>query len=145
MYESKLYWTYSYFSFYVTRCISISALVGIPIRIMSSAIGLNICVITAEIKKYKSIMKKLKKKHNKVVFLAKTKLNSIEVLISKSSINWYISHDEFASVNNVLKEFDEVDEIGRFKQFIENFSLLIKQCYCIVWISKKIQKVRTRE
>ena len=36
------------------------------------------------IKKYKSIIKKKKKKHDKVVLLAKTKLNSIEVLISNA-------------------------------------------------------------
>ena len=43
----------------ITRCISISAfasLIGIPIKIMSSAIGLKICAITARIKKYKSII-----------------------------------------------------------------------------------------
>ena len=37
-------------------------LVGIPVGITSSAVGLNICVITVEIKKYKSIIKKKKKK-----------------------------------------------------------------------------------
>ena len=45
----------------VTGCVSISAsasLVGIPIGIMSSAIGLKICVITAGIIKYKSIVTK---------------------------------------------------------------------------------------
>ena len=45
----------------ITRCASISAfapLVGIPIGIASSTIGLKICVITAGIKKYKSIIKK---------------------------------------------------------------------------------------
>ena len=43
----------------ITRCISISAfasLIGIPIKIMSSAIGLKICAITAGIKKYKSVI-----------------------------------------------------------------------------------------
>ena len=47
----------------VTGCVSVSAfasLVGIPIEITSSAIGLKICVITAGIKKYKSIIKKKK-------------------------------------------------------------------------------------
>ena len=42
----------------ITGCVSISAfasLVGIPIGITSSAIGLKICAITAAIKKYKSI------------------------------------------------------------------------------------------
>ena len=58
----------------ITGCVSISAfasLVGIPIGITSSAIGLKICVITAGIKKYKSIKKKKKKKHEKIVLLAK--------------------------------------------------------------------------
>ena len=86
MYNSKLYLTLSYFSSAVTRCISISAfafLLGIPIGITSSAIGLRIYVITEWIKKYKSVIKK-KKKHEKIVLLAKSKPNSIEVLISKA-------------------------------------------------------------
>ena len=70
----------------VTGCVSISvfaSLVGIRIGITSSAVGLKICVITAGIKKYKSKIKKKKKKHDKVVLLTKSKLNSIELLISK--------------------------------------------------------------
>ena len=48
----------------IIGCVSISAfasLVGIPTEIMSSAIELKICVITSEIRKYKSIIKKTKK------------------------------------------------------------------------------------
>ena len=71
--------------------------------IASSAVGLKICAITAGIIKYKSIIKKKRKKHYKIVLLAKNKLNTIEVLISKVLINSYISHEEFVSVNNVLK------------------------------------------
>ena len=44
----------------VAGCISISvfaSLIGVPIGIMSSAIGLKVCAITAGIKKYKSIIK----------------------------------------------------------------------------------------
>ena len=81
----------------ITACISISALVsllGIPIGITSSEIGLKICAIAAGIKKYKSIIKKKKKKHDKIVLLEKSKLNSIQVLISKVLINSNISHDE---------------------------------------------------
>ena len=66
----------------ITGCISISAfasLIGIPIGITSSAIGLKICAITAGIKKYKSTIKKIKKKHDIIVFLAKSKLNSTVV------------------------------------------------------------------
>ena len=78
----------------ITGCVSISAftsLIGIPIRITSSAIGLKSCAITAGIKKYKSIIKKKKKKHDKIVLLAKSKLNSIEVLTSKALIDSVIS------------------------------------------------------
>ena len=81
-----------------------------PIGITSSAIGLKICAITARIKKYKSIIKKKKKKHDKIVLLAKSKLNSIEVLISKVSIDSVISHDEFGLINNVLKEYNDMKE-----------------------------------
>ena len=35
------------------------------------------------------------------------KLNTIKVLISKALINSYISHDEFVSVNNVLREYNK--------------------------------------
>ena len=90
--------------------VSISAfasLVDIPVGITSSAVGINICAITAGIKKHKSVIKKKKKKHNKIVLLGKDKLNTIEVLISKSLIDSYISHNEFASVNNALREYKE--------------------------------------
>ena len=62
-------------------------------RNSSSAIGLKNCTITVAIKKYKSIIMKKKKKHDKIVLLAKSKLNSIEALISKALINSVISHN----------------------------------------------------
>ena len=49
----------------VTDCVSISAfasLVWVPVDITSSAIGIKICAPTGEIKKYKSVTKKKKKK-----------------------------------------------------------------------------------
>ena len=88
----------------ITGYISISVfafLVGIPIGIIISAIGLKVCAITAAIEKYKSIIKK--KKQNKRAFSAIFKLSSIEILISKALIHSVISHDEFVLINNVLK------------------------------------------
>ena len=41
------------------------------------------------------MVKNKKKKHGKIVLLAKTNLNTIEILISKASIDSIISHDEF--------------------------------------------------
>ena len=40
----------------------------------------------------------------------KSKLNSLEFLISKVLINSNISHDEFVLINNVLKEYDDMKE-----------------------------------
>ena len=97
----------------ITGCVSISAfvsLVGIPIGITNSVIRLTICAITAWIKKYKSIFKKKKKKHDKRKMLAKSELNSIEFVIFKTLIDLNISHDEFVLINNALKEFYDMNE-----------------------------------
>ena len=66
------------------------------------------CAITAGIKRYKSAIKKNKKKHDKTVLFQKSKLNSKKVLISKVSIHSVISHNEFALIDNVLKEYNEM-------------------------------------
>ena len=95
----------------ITGCVSISAfasLVDIDLGITSFSVGINICAIIAGIRKFKSIIKKKKKKHDKVVLLGKYNLNKIKVLISKSLIDSYISHDEFVSVNNLLREYNEI-------------------------------------
>ena len=89
---------------------SFVSLVGIPLGITSSAIGLTIYVITGGIKMYKLFIKKKKKKHDKIVLVAKYKLSTIKVLISKALINSNISHDEFDFINNVLKEYAKMKE-----------------------------------
>ena len=79
-----------------------------PVGITSSAVGLNICAIIAWIKKCKSIIKKKKNKHDKIVLLRKDTLHRIEVFISKALINSDINHDEFVSVNNGLREWKKI-------------------------------------
>ena len=61
----------------VTECISISAFASLLRKTTSSTIGLKICATAKGIKKHKSIIKKMKKKHDEIALLAKTKLNSI--------------------------------------------------------------------
>ena len=78
-------------------------MIGIPVGITGSAIGLEICAITAGIQKFKSISKKKKKKHRKRVFLEKSRLNKKEILSSKALIDSVISHDQFVLINNALK------------------------------------------
>ena len=92
----------------VTGCVSISAfgyLFGIPTGIISSAIGVKICVIIAGIKKYKSVFTKIYKKHYKILLLAKPYLKSVKSLIDSN-----ISHHDFVLIINVSKEFDNMKE-----------------------------------
>ena len=62
---------------------------------------------------------------------AKSKINSIEVLISKALIVPVISHDEFTWTNNVLKEYNQMKEEIQIKKrknhvFIEMCSVIVK-------------------
>ena len=49
--------------------------------------------------------KKKKEKHDKTVLLAKSKLDSIEVLSSKVLVDSNISHDQFILIHNLLRKF----------------------------------------
>ena len=98
-------------AFTITGCISITAfasLLGIPIGTTGSPVGRKISAIATGIKTYKVII--TKKKHSKIILLAKSKLNSIEVLISTGLIDSSISNDEFVLINNVLREYDDMKE-----------------------------------
>ena len=55
-------------------------------------------------------MKKKKKKHDKILMFAKSKLNSIEKLISQALINMEISHEEFVAI------FKEKDKYEKMKE-----------------------------
>ena len=55
------------------------------------------------------------------MLLRKTKLDTVEVLISKAFIDSCISHDEFVSVNNVLRKYNEMkEEIKKTLKFLWN-------------------------
>ena len=97
----------------VTSSVSISevtSLVCVPVGIKSSALEIKICAITAGIKKCKSMTKKKKKNHDKIVLFRKDKLNTIEALIFKALIDSRISYDEFVLLNNVLRKYKKMKE-----------------------------------
>ena len=56
------------------------------------------------------MIKKKKKKYVKIVSLAKSKLNSVEALISKTLIDSSKIHDGFVLISNALKEHDDMKE-----------------------------------
>ena len=81
--------------------------------------------------KKESIIEKKKKKQDQIELLEKPKLNTIEVLISKSLIDSYISHDKFVSVNNVLRKTRKLSLIDYIK---------IMDTYCASYIKNKANK-----
>ena len=56
------------------------------------------------------ICKNKKKKHNKIVMLARRKLNSIESRISKALMDNEISHEDFETIINEEKKYRELKE-----------------------------------
>ena len=67
-------------------------------------------MITGGIKTYKSITKKKKKKPDKILSLAKVKLNGAEVLMSKALTDSNIGYDQYVLITNIPKEFDDMKE-----------------------------------
>ena len=93
------------FAFVVTGCVSITAfasLVAIPAGIRISAVVLKTGTITAGIKMCKSIIKKKKKKYDKIVLLAK--------IPQMFFIDSFASHNEFVLINNVLREDGDTEK-----------------------------------
>ena len=73
----------------------------ISLGISSSAVGLKFYSITGGIKMCKSIIKKKKEKHNKIVLFTKSKLNNIKGSILKALIDSNISLNvQFVIVKN---------------------------------------------
>ena len=81
---------------------------------------------------YKSINTK-KYKYVKIALLAKSKLNRVEVFISKTLIDSNISHDEYVLMNNVLKEFmiwkkkSKIQIISKSSDYVQNNVVLLFQ------------------
>ena len=83
-------------------CVITSAsVVRAPVGIASASFTLIFSLTTGIIKKLLSITRNKKKKHDKILMLAKSKLDSIETLVSQALIDMEISHKEF---NAIIRE-----------------------------------------
>ena len=65
-----------------------TSIVGTPVGIESASFTLIFSLTTRIVKKILNITRKKKRKHDKILMLAKSKLNSIETLISQALITW---------------------------------------------------------
>ena len=69
---------------YIDKILIILSIIGVPARIARASFTLIFSITTGIIKKLLSTIKIKKKKHDKILMLAKSKLNSIETLISQA-------------------------------------------------------------
>ena len=86
--------------------ISFTSIIGAPVGIANASLTLIFSLTTGIIKKLLNITRNKKKKHDKILMLAKSKLNSIDTLISQALIDMDISHEEFITI---LKEKDRYE------------------------------------
>ena len=92
-------------------CIILSASVaGAPVGIASATVTLIFPLTTGIIKKLLSITRNKKKKHGKIFMLAKSKLDSIDTLISQALIDIEISHEQFNAVIREKKKYQRMKE-----------------------------------
>ena len=87
---------------------SFTSFVGAPVGIASASFTLISSLTTGITKKSLNITRKKKEKCDKILKLAKSKLNSIETLISQALIDVNISDEEFITI---LKEKDKCEMV----------------------------------
>ena len=96
--------------------ISSASVVEAPVGIASARFTSIFPLTTGIIKKLLSITRNKNKKHDKVLMLAKSKLDSIETLLSQALIDMEISHEEF---NAIIREKQKHE---RMKENVRNVS-----------------------
>ena len=118
-YADKLFITLSA-SFGTSSIASYATVVGIPAGV---SLTLIFTATTGVVKTLLNITRKKKKKHNKIIALARSKLNIIENLISQALIDFEITHEGFSKIiyekNNYehiidnIKSVKSVDDLNK--------------------------------
>ena len=106
-YLDKIFITLSA-SFGVLSIASYASVVGTPAGIAGSSLTLIFTIGTGISKSLLKVTRKIKKKHNKIIALAKNKLNTIDTLLSRVLNDSKISHEEF---NNIITEANIYENI----------------------------------
>ena len=90
--------------------VSYTTVVGAPVGIPSAGFTIVFSLTTGKIKKILSATRNKKKKHDKILILAKRKLNSIETLVSQALIDMEISHGEFITILKEKSKYEKMKE-----------------------------------
>ena len=97
-------------SFGTLSIASYASVVGTPAGIAGSSLTLIFTIGTGISKSLLNVTKKRKKKHNKIIILAKNKLNMIDTLLSSALNDSEISHEEFTNIINEANIFENIKE-----------------------------------
>ena len=84
------------------------SVVGAPVGIASASFTLIFSLTTGIVKKLLSITRNKRKKHDKVLLLAESKLDSIETLVSQALIDMEISHEKFNAL--IMEKYERMKE-----------------------------------
>ena len=108
-YLDKIFITLSA-SFGALSIASYGSVVGIPAGITGASLTLVFTIGTSISKSLPKLTKKRKKKHNKIIVLAKNKLNTIDTLLSSALNDSEISHQEFTNIINEENIYEIIKE-----------------------------------
>ena len=89
---------------------SFATVTGIPIGVARANLGLAFSLCTGLVKKLLKSIRNKKTKHNKIIVLARSNLNSTESKISEALINNQISHEDFIAIINEERNYRELKE-----------------------------------
>ena len=97
-------------SFGTLSIASHATVIGIPVGITGASLTLIFTISTGINKSLLQLTKKKKKKHNKIMALAKNKLNMIDALLSSALNDSKISHEEFSNIINEKNMYENIKE-----------------------------------
>ena len=83
-----------------------ATVIGAPAGIIEASCGLAFSITSRFMKKFLKATRNKKKKHNKIVMVARSKLNSIESKIFKALMGNEISHKDFETIINEEKNIE---------------------------------------
>ena len=85
---------------------SFATVIGAPAGIIGASCGFTFSITSGFVKKFLKTIRNKKRKHNKIIMLAKSKLNSLESKISKTLVDNEISHEDFETIINEEKNIE---------------------------------------
>ena len=97
-------------SFGTLSIVSYASIVGAPAGAAGSSLTLIFTIGTGISKSLLTVTKKRKKKHNKIIALAKNKLNTIDTLLSSALNDSEISHEKFTNIINEANIYENIKE-----------------------------------